>query len=105
MMDSGDGTKTPPKCSSLSPPLAKASAGVNALAEAFLIGYDQIGEKCRDDSLCKRTKERGLLLDWGWFGKYRENDKEGTALPDRRLDPHAPLMSFHNGFYNRQSQP
>jgi hypothetical protein len=25
----GDGTKTPPKCSSLSPPLAKASAELN----------------------------------------------------------------------------
>jgi hypothetical protein len=39
----GDGTKTPPKCSSLSPPLAKASAELRSSAEAFLTVHNCAG--------------------------------------------------------------
>lgn len=84
----------------LSPPLAKASAGVNALAEAFLIRVH--GAHLFDYFLQKW----GLFLnDLHWFGKHGENDKEGAPLAHGRLDPHAPLMSFNDGLDDRQPQP
>lgn len=107
MMDSGDGTKTPPKCSS-----------VSSFGESFRWRERAGGSIFNLKTISKNTaayvttvfldsdsRAKGLLLDRRYgFGKHGENDEEGTALADRGFDPHTSLMRFDNGFDNCQTQ-
>ena len=99
MMDSGDGTKTPPKCSS-----------VSSFGESFrwreCAGGSIFNSGSGNPFIRLFSTKLGLFLnDLHWFGKHRENDKEGAALAHSRLDPHASLMSFNNRLDDRQPQP
>jgi hypothetical protein len=62
------GNRTPPTCSSLSPPLAMPPQGLLHSAEAFL------KEKCRDGNLCIFTKlrKRSTLVVIHFAGKAAE---------------------------------
>lgn len=98
MMDSGDGTKTPPKCSS-----------VSSFGESFRwrehAGGSIFNWSSSDSPLNIFFYGNLFLGNWYWFSKHGENDKEGAAFPHNRLDPHTPLMSFNDGLNDRQPQP
>ena len=78
----------------LSPPLAKASASVSALAEAYFKGSLKLRE----------NPQFSFFYNWNWLGNHRENNEEGSTHPGNGLDIHTPLMRLHDGFDDRQPQ-
>ena len=82
------------KCSSLSPPLAKASADCESIQRRHFL-----------TTLCLGWRWSLLFLYRNRIGNDWQNDKKGAAFPYCWFHPDSSLMIFHDVFDNGKPKP